>query len=86
MAGSSESEGDLGDGEEGDETGEVNVSTGDPPSPPSEELVDRIMEEIWWFNDSYSVSHVVRVRLGLSVVLNVHSYGEGWVIVLVVSQ
>ena len=42
-----------------EETGEVNESPGGPPSPPSEELVDRIMEEIWQFNDCYSVSHVV---------------------------
>ena len=46
-----------------EETGEASESTGDPPSPPSEELVDRIMEEIWRFNDSYSVSHVVGVWL-----------------------
>ena len=54
----------VGGGEEEvepEETGEASESTGDPPSPPSEELVDRIMEEIWRFNDSYTVSHVVGV-------------------------
>ncbi len=30
-----------------------------PPSPPSEELVLRVMEEMWRFNDCYSVSNVV---------------------------